>query len=75
MRGTNLGECITIDGLSIVMPDDAWSEDFSAQIVAADPNEMRVGNLSRSRCESREARATRDGCDDAEQDDVAAALP
>jgi len=69
------GECITIDGLSIVMPDDAWSEGFSAQIVAAYPNEMRVGNLSRFRCESHEARATRDGCDDAERDDVPAALP
>jgi len=75
MRRTNLGECITIDGLPIVTPDDAWSEGLSAQIVAAYPNEMKVGNLSRSRCESHEARVTRDGCDDAERDDVPAALP
>ena len=73
MRGRNLGECITIDGLPIVMPDEAWSEGFSAQIVAAYPNEMRGENLSRSRCASHEAWV--DGCDDAERDDVPAALP
>src|SRR5262249_6200663 len=75
MRGKNLGECITTDRLSIVMPDDAWSEGFSARIVVAYRNEMRAGGFLRSRCEPRGAPETHDGCNGAERDDARAAPP
>src|SRR6478609_7148308 len=75
MRGTNLGERVTTDRLSIVMRDDAWSEGFSARTVVAYRSEMRAGGLLRSRCEPRGAPETHDDCDGAEGDDAQAAPP